>query len=34
MGVLAAQGLLGVIDGKPPTTVTASQPTFVARSST
>jgi DNA-binding LacI/PurR family transcriptional regulator len=34
MGVLAAQGLLGVIDGHAPTIVTASQPTFVARSST
>ncbi len=34
MGVLAGEGLLGVIDGKPPTVVTASQPTFVARSST
>ncbi|HEY1532170.1 MAG TPA: substrate-binding domain-containing protein [Galbitalea sp.] len=34
MGVLAARGLLRVMDGSPPTTVTASQPTFVARSST
>ncbi len=34
MGVLAARGLLGVMDGDAPTAVTASQPTFVARSST
>jgi DNA-binding LacI/PurR family transcriptional regulator len=34
MGVLAARGLLGVMDGNAPTVVTASQPTFVARSST
>lgn len=34
MGVLAARALLGVIDGEPPVAVTASQPTFVARSST
>jgi DNA-binding LacI/PurR family transcriptional regulator len=34
MGVLAARALLGVIDGDRPEVVTASQPTFVARSST
>jgi DNA-binding LacI/PurR family transcriptional regulator len=34
MGVLAARGLLGVMDGNRPTVVTASQPTYVARSST
>lgn len=34
MGVLAARGLLGVMQGDAPTVVTASQPTFVARSST
>jgi DNA-binding LacI/PurR family transcriptional regulator len=34
IGVLAATGLLGVIDGHTPTRVTASQSAFVARSST